>query len=242
MMNVRRNKSIEFKVNRLTVIENFSISSLHLFGVALLVFVGLLISACEREYRPSANTEEHKLAHGHIAGETNKIWVGDTLLSIPPNINYQPVSNERIIPGRADQIKFGLRYPEPEPESSFNLVMIKVRNGSEDPDFLRNRISRKNWQKISDIDYLGLTEYRKDTRSTGYGHVMYTPIDSSFKTPKGGPIIYSCQGNDFHVVSCYSGFELQDGLYVEYIFPYSLIKKWKKIQLDVANFVKRLIA
>ncbi|WP_157520198.1 hypothetical protein [Microbulbifer agarilyticus] len=192
------------------------------------------------EKKPLTNTRESKIAHGYVEGYASEILVGDVLLKIPPDVNYTPESNGRVVPGKADQITFGLRYPDIEPEDSVNLVVIKVRRGFEDPGFSRNRIDRETWVDIKDLNDLGLTEYRKNTKSTAHGYVMYTPVEGVVRTPKGGPIIYSCQGNYLRVVSCYTGFELQDGLYVEYIFPYALIENWRKIQVDVQKFVAEM--
>ncbi|AQQ67175.1 hypothetical protein Mag101_05635 [Microbulbifer agarilyticus] len=241
-MNAKGNKGVAFKVNTLAFIRNLLVNSLHHYGVILFVILGLFMSACERRYRPNANTEEHKLAHGHVDGKTNQILVGRTLLRIPPSIKYKPVTAGKIHPGQADQVFLGISFPQYVKNDNINSVLIMLRKGYEDPKIWNKYFDDKVWKKIDENIELGLTEYHQDVNHMAWGYIVYAPIEKEFKTPKGSIVKYSCSGNGRGVTYCLSGFVLGDDLYVQYKISRQLLPYWKEVHLSVISYVNNLIS
>lgn len=203
-------------------------------GVAIVAFLFF-----PREGRPPSNTPEHRAAHGVVDGQVNEIWVGDTLLRIPPDVSFNPISSGRIERGRATQVTLGLGYPQYVKLETMSRVGIELQRGYEAPS---RALPNDPDATIQEIPEWGLVEYRRSRDSGGWGYFHYWPLDESAVTPLGNRISFNCRGlPGKKPTTCRTAFVLHNDLQVWYYLRYALLPHWREIHSDVIQLVNSLI-
>jgi hypothetical protein len=207
------------------------------------LFILFFLFSCD-EKRPPSNTLDHKSAHGYVEGEVTELYVGKTLLQIPPDVRFSPETSGKITKSYADNITLGLHYPEFYIDGLDHGVSITLYGyGSESPEEWDKKLNNKKWKKVVPNNDLELWEYHANKYDGSWGYVTYLAMNDANRTPKGSLIKYICAGHPSgKVVSCRSHFVLGDGLYIDYKILRVHLPYWKKIHQDVVNHVNNLIA
>ncbi|QEY15525.1 hypothetical protein D0C16_05790 [Cellvibrio sp. KY-GH-1] len=126
---------------------------LYAFWFFVLLVVGLVLYwLLIFEGKPATNTPENRAAHGYVDGQVNEIRLGDALLRFPAGVQFEPSTLHKIVKGRADEIWFGVFYPDlGENNSVHNGVQIMLKPAL--PEWTENlaereeRFSAEKWQK-----------------------------------------------------------------------------------------------
>lgn len=194
--------------------------------------------------KPPTNSEAYLAAHGVTAGQTNALRVNGTLLRFPPAYLPNPYSAGEIVAGQADHVNVEIDLaswfdPRPLARSDYlALVPVKLETYRVE-DIGRSRsLLAAQWKSVSELPALGLREYVTQRDDGGWGYRVYTPLDRSAVTPKGGPLIYSCSGRPGRTPDrCSMQFQHPQGLHVEYHLSAMLLPRWREVQTKVVQTV-----
>lgn len=226
--------------------KNPPLRSCKMIALSLIAAPALLMAGCNN--KPSHNSEAYLAAHGIIKGRNNVLRIGPIKLSFPPDIRPEPYTSEKIVVGHADQVTFDIDLatwfnPPPLIQSTYlalvkvTIEMHRVENITTTREWLN-----KPWESIIDHPELGLREYISPSHNGGWGYRMYEPIDSTIRTPKGGPIIYTCSGRPTSAPErCITYFQNVKGPYVEYMLSSKLIPRWREVHNEVVETVDSII-
>ena len=210
-----------------------------------LVLFGSFLTACF-DGDGHQNKPENKAAHGHKEGEVNQYRIGDTLLRIPADVSYTPLTNnKKVEKGHADQIRLGLHYPElyQSSVSTHYTITIKLFEGTEVENVWEKHLSSSKWRAVIERPEWNLVEYQDEKFDGGWGYITLKTADSSFYTPiKKNPVYFRCQGYPPEkIIWCRSSFGTPEKIKVTYTIPVYLLSHWQKIHRDVETFVSSLI-
>ena len=206
----------------------------------LIMFLATVLVSCGD---PPANTTGHKLAHGHIEGEFNEYTIGETTLTIPPSIEYNPITHGSIVQGTADSIQFGITFASRDENLNPVMIPITISSGRvETRGMWLDFIASKEWESVTEIHELELREYRSNRPRGVWGDLVYVSLNSRILTPVGNPIVYRCvRLESGEPSSCRGSFTVPDDLFVEYKIDGDYINYWNSIHSDVFQFIFELI-
>src|SRR5690606_2577285 len=82
------------------------------------------------------------------------------------------------------------------------------------------------WESVIPHPQLELTEYRAKNLTGGWGSISFQPLDKTFLTPAGDPLIFLCQGQPPpNIESCRASVQYSNGILIFFAFFLCWIKR-----------------
>jgi hypothetical protein len=199
--------------------------------------------------KPVGNTKEYLAAHGVVEGRVNELRVKGVLFRFPATYRLELDTGGDIVRGQADVVRlyqnmsflFGSKAGTPG--HIYGDVRIDLRADShEDVGREWARLAASNWESMRERPNLGMIEYTERDGSGGLGRIAYATPDPHWRTPKGGPIVFSCFGPaGQESTPCWTGYQHPRGPYVEYHLPSDLLPYWREVHNEVIRLVDSFI-
>jgi hypothetical protein len=201
------------------------------------------------ETRPVTGTEAYNRAHGLVEGKTNELRIRDSLVRFPPKFFPKPYTGGPIISGHADgatvhlDLSTWLTPPSLGNSEFSNLVRIEIgSDGYEDDKKIERYLSDRQWVLIRDRPDLGLREYVESGPGAGWGYRTYEPIGGRYKTPRGGRILFVCDGlAGKDPERCRTHYQHPKGPFVSFYLSGRLLPRWREVQEEVVKLVDSFI-
>ena len=199
--------------------------------------------------KPLSNTRAYREAHGLVPGAANALRVGDVLFRFPPGFAPEPYSAGRIVRGQADSLMVYLdlsRWITPQPRiasESNGLVRIEIQaRGVEDLARREASLAPAHWKAVREPPDLGMREYVEPSGFGGWGYLVYASKDARSRTPRGGPVIFSCAGLRGQEPSqCRSSYLHPSGPLITYYVSRELLPRWREVHARVVGQVDSFI-
>lgn len=219
--------------------------------VIILMFAGMLKAFVYfTPQKPKITYQEKMDIIGIVKGQTNEIWLGKTLFRIPSNVHFTVTPTDPVEKGHVDKFGAPLLYSQYfDPIYSKTgyteydaYVRVEIwKSGYEVPSEWDARIPRPGKSTVERSD-LGLREFHNESFSGAWGYISYTPLDESYKTPKGSKIFMECEGYPKGApLRCWTGFQHPKGPRIKIVFSAKLLPHWREVHQDVVHHVDSLI-
>lgn len=213
-----------------------------LFILCFLLFLTFWVIKLTGDPKPSSGTEEYLKLHGYVDGQVNEIRVGGVLLRFPAGMKYSPETVKNIVKGKADAVVSGFTFPiEAMQSSHLDIVNVEFRpyiGGTY--EFWENQIEKKKWEKITELDDLGLVEYIEAAPYGGWGETSYVSKFESLDN-EGAGVIYACTESGEKISRCWTRFPWKNKVFIDVYFSGKNLKNWRSINREVIKFVNSII-
>lgn len=193
-------------------------------------------------YEKHTDINEASMPNNELTVKSQTVKVGDIIFVIPEispesKLSYELPPKKDAIPKETFVLKLNFSFPEYLDEtvsSNFTAahrVSVEYRHMGRVAKPAEGLDAKKDqWQSITPQPELGLTEYRSKQLTGGWGSISFQPIDMSFATPVGDPLIFSCSGHPPPKIhSCKVDFQYANGIHVWMYIPYHIFPQWKQI-------------
>jgi len=205
--------------------------------ISFCVFCILYYTKSVFRIEPAANTPEYLERHGLIPGAAVEISLDGVIIAIPKEYEVNVKTFGDIKKGHADSLAILFEFQKYKSFIDSSLasdfkVRVELRkfNGEAAPTLEPN----DQWQSSIIHKELGLIEYHSKNIPSGWGSIVFSPVDSSIVGPSNERLEFRCSGNHEKAFEqCWLSTRYTNNINAWIFIPASLLPFWH----DVYNHI-----
>lgn len=210
------------------------------------VFFGYIVYQSYLKQRPDTNTPEYLAAHGVFRGSINSVVVGDTVFTIPKDVDLNVYTSGKIKKGRADVLKFTMDFPELVDDEDSNFwgnyrVRVEISDRVSAEINPKEVLNDDKWVEVIERPEMGLYELHELLIGGTEIHPSFLAIEK-VTFPETRQPYFHCWGSLSDFYMCSTSAQFPNGIHVKLYLTDELIPNWSSVYLrankQVSNFME----